>query len=179
MFISRVAWLILDCARRTSTCPHSCAFREQKDDLLSASCFGSSISLFGGRPVWSPTARNFLTRPPIGTPRRAITPDEGLLFPPLHDTPFAQGSRRTVLHCARPIPHFISRVAWSILDCARRTSTFLSCAFREQEDDQATLASPLYSNNFLNPALIWSSPSRKSVSKTSALACTATRLALS
>jgi predicted GNAT superfamily acetyltransferase len=24
-----------------------------------------------------------------------------------------------------------------ILDCARRTSTFLSCAFREQEDDQA------------------------------------------
>jgi hypothetical protein len=29
-----------------------------------------------------------------------------------------------------------SRVAWSILDCARRTSTFLSCAFREQEDDR-------------------------------------------
>jgi len=29
-------------------------------------------------------------------------------------------------------------VAWSILNCARRTSTFLSCAFREQEDDQAT-----------------------------------------
>jgi hypothetical protein len=27
------------------------------------------------------------------------------------------------------------RVAWPILDCARRTSTFLSCAFREQEDD--------------------------------------------
>ena len=30
-------------------------------------------------------------------------------------------------------------VAWPILDCARRTSTFLSCAFREQEDDQVTL----------------------------------------
>jgi hypothetical protein len=29
-----------------------------------------------------------------------------------------------------------SRVAWLILECARRTSTFLSCAFREQEDDQ-------------------------------------------
>ena len=29
------------------------------------------------------------------------------------------------------------RAAWLILDCARRTSTFLSCAFREQEDDQA------------------------------------------
>ena len=34
-------------------------------------------------------------------------------------------------------------VAWSILKCARRTSTFLSCAFREQEDDQATLSSLL------------------------------------
>jgi len=32
-----------------------------------------------------------------------------------------------------------SKVACSILDCACRTSTFLSCAFREQEDDQATL----------------------------------------
>jgi len=40
-------------------------------------------------------------------------------------------------------PIAFSRVAWSILDCARRTSTFLSCAFREQEDDQATLPSPL------------------------------------
>jgi hypothetical protein len=29
-------------------------------------------------------------------------------------------------------------VAWSILDCARRTSTIRACAFREQEDDQAT-----------------------------------------
>jgi hypothetical protein len=36
-------------------------------------------------------------------------------------------------------PISFSRVAWSILDCARRTSTFLSCAFREQEDDQAAL----------------------------------------
>ena len=36
-----------------------------------------------------------------------------------------------------PLNHL--RVAWSILDCARRTDTFLSCAFREQEDDQATL----------------------------------------
>ena len=46
-----------------------------------------------------------------------------------------------IFHCARyPNLHRIFRgvVAWSILDCARRTSTFLSCAFREQEDDQAT-----------------------------------------
>ena len=34
---------------------------------------------------------------------------------------------------------FLQRVSWLILDCARRTSTFISCAFREQEDDQATL----------------------------------------
>jgi len=36
-------------------------------------------------------------------------------------------------------PMSFSRVAWSILDCARLTSTFLSCAFHEQEDGQATL----------------------------------------
>jgi len=36
-------------------------------------------------------------------------------------------------------PISLQRVAWLILDCARRMSTFLSCAFREQEDDQATL----------------------------------------
>src|ERR1043165_2914114 len=29
--------------------------------------------------------------------------------------------------------------AWLIFNCARRTSTFLACAFREQEDDQAAL----------------------------------------
>jgi len=33
---------------------------------------------------------------------------------------------------------FLHRVAWLILECARRMSTFISCAFREQEDDQAT-----------------------------------------
>ena len=32
---------------------------------------------------------------------------------------------------------FLHRVAWLILECARRMSTFISCAFREQEDDQA------------------------------------------
>jgi hypothetical protein len=52
-----------------------------------------------------------------------------------------QGWGLTDLLLARSINSAItfSRVAWSILDCARRTSTFLSCAFREQEDDQATL----------------------------------------
>jgi len=34
----------------------------------------------------------------------------------------------------------LHRAAWSILECARRMSTFLSCAFREQEDDQAALS---------------------------------------
>lgn len=38
-------------------------------------------------------------------------------------------------------PISFSRVASLILDCARRTTTFLSCAFREQEHDQASLPS--------------------------------------
>jgi len=37
----------------------------------------------------------------------------------------------------------LQRAAWPILDCARRTSTFSSCAFREQEDDQAARLSLL------------------------------------
>ena len=45
-----------------------------------------------------------------------------------------------------------SRVAWLILDCARRTSTFLSCAFREQEDDQA--ARPLFFSILLEEAAL-------------------------
>ena len=64
-----------------------------------------------GRPGRSPTARSFLTRPSAGTPKRASNPGEGL--PIFHACP--KGSRRTVLHGAR------------------RTSTFLSCAFCEQE----------------------------------------------
>ena len=32
------------------------------------------------------------------------------------------------------------RAAWLILDCARRTRSFLGRAFREQEDDQAALS---------------------------------------
>ena len=38
---------------------------------------------------------------------------------------------------ARKIPYAFSMAAWLILECARRTSTFSACAFREQEDDQA------------------------------------------
>ena len=41
--------------------------------------------------------------------------------------------------------------AWSILYCARRTSTFLSCAFREQEDDQAVLPHPYFHPSPLVP----------------------------
>ena len=36
------------------------------------------VSPLGGWPDWSPTARNFLTRPPTGTPRRVVSPGEGL-----------------------------------------------------------------------------------------------------
>jgi hypothetical protein len=45
-----------------------------------------------------------------------------------------------------------SRVAWLILDCARRTSTFLSCPFREQEDDQA--ARPLLCSASTGPTWV-------------------------
>jgi hypothetical protein len=38
------------------------------------------LSIFIGWPVWAPTACNFLTRPPTGMPRRAISPGEGLCF---------------------------------------------------------------------------------------------------
>ena len=34
-------------------------------------------------------------------------------------------------------PTCFSRAAWLIFDYTRRTSIFLSCAFRQQEDDQA------------------------------------------
>jgi hypothetical protein len=40
-------------------------------------------------PDKSPTARSFLTRPPIGTPRRAISPGEGFLVPTLHHHTFS------------------------------------------------------------------------------------------
>ncbi len=127
------------------------------------------------------TARNFVTRPPTDMPRRAISPGEGLLSASLHHHAFSPKGAARLSFTARigrapsyparsaskkdgpaaPYPlcpsslAYLSlhRVAWSILDCARRTSTFLSCAFREQEDDQATQP-PLYSKNLLTPALI-------------------------
>jgi hypothetical protein len=48
-----------------------------------------------------------------------------------------------LLRASGKSPYAPSRAAWSILKCARRTSTFLSCAFREQEDNQAALSPPL------------------------------------
>ncbi len=41
------------------------------------------------------------------------------------------------------LARFVHRAAWSILECARRTSTFPAYAFREQEDDQATPSPPI------------------------------------
>src|ERR1043165_7591288 len=50
---------------------------------------------------------------------------------------FASNCRSRRLICSTPpLPEGDCRDA---LHCARRTSTFLSCAFREQEDDQAAL----------------------------------------
>ncbi len=62
---------------------------------------------------------NFLTRPPTGTPRRTIylyiARARAFCFLLCTITPLAHGSRRTILHCAH------------------RTSTVLSCAFCEQK----------------------------------------------
>jgi len=68
-------------------------------------------------------------------------PNKGPWFSFLHHHSFTYNGVTRPSFTARglSIPYFISRMAWAILDCARRTSTFLSCAFREQEDGQATL----------------------------------------
>src|SRR5262245_41626438 len=50
------------------------------------------------------------------------------------------GERPRLSFTMRASPYSLisfSRAAWLILECARLTSTFLSCAFREQEDGQA------------------------------------------
>ncbi len=70
------------------------------------------------------TARHFFTRPPTGTPRRAISPREGLLIL----IPLLRGAAKATLYCAH------------------RTSTVSSCAFCEQEGH---LAAPLFI--FLRP----------------------------
>jgi len=88
----------------------------------------------------------------------------------------AQVSCRTVLHCAHlSHPIFLSRIAWSILDClfallrngtrvrpdcGHRTSTFSSCAFWEQEAD--TSAVPFHVAPSLSATLV--------ISKTTILA---------
>ena len=81
--------MVLHCARRTTTAS-SWGFREHRELLeppFAPHAPGAqdhtdfpdlSFSLLGGDLVESPTARNFLTRPPTGTPRRAIRPSEGL-----------------------------------------------------------------------------------------------------
>jgi len=58
-----------------------------------------------------------------------------------HVWPLLSGDRDDPNCVLSQFPVLLPRVAWSILDCARRTSTFLSCAFREQENGQATLSS--------------------------------------
>ena len=72
------------------------------------------------------------------TPARFLFRDGGrLIFPCAH--------RTTTIHPSDPsrltsLP--FHRAGWSILDCARRTSTFRACAFREQEDGQAVPVFP-------------------------------------
>jgi len=126
--LQRVAWSIIKCARRMSIF-RACAFREQEDDQAALLNFEARLPFSpGGWPVWSPTARNFLTRPPTGRhispalpsdcfaidfPGRAISPGEGL--PNFPTCPRGSGPGRPLLHCAH------------------RTSTVSPCAFCEQE----------------------------------------------
>jgi hypothetical protein len=53
-----------------------------------------------------------------------------------------EGHLAALPHLSKFVRFSLHRAAWLILDCARRTSTFLSCAFREQEDDQAARLPP-------------------------------------
>ena len=84
-----------------------------------------------------PTARNIPPTQPSAR-QNALYPERG---PSNCSLALVRGVAEADLYCACSFnsPFICSRVAWSILDCARRTSTFLSCAFREQEDGQATL----------------------------------------
>ncbi len=77
-------------------------------------------------------------------PRSSTFSLEGVIGSSNYPT-FPKWNSQPVFHCAhrantdlsKLISLSFQRVAWSILECVRRTSTFLSCAIREQEDDQA------------------------------------------
>ena len=97
-----------------------------------------------GRPAWAPTARNYLTRPPIGTPRRAISPSEGLLRPRIAR---AQEANRPHYLPSRisfpPTPPFLSRVAWSgPSPRASREHILIVRTLRAKGTIQATLPRP-------------------------------------
>jgi len=93
-----------------------------------------------------------LPRPRVARAQKIIRPSSPPLFREHRSNvgvlpiPFIVGALRA-RRMVWPLPSGLSKpprsplqkVAWLILDFARRTSTFLSCAFREQEDDQATL----------------------------------------
>ncbi len=77
------------------------------------------LSFTGGWPVWPPTARGFHTRPPTGTPRRAINPAS--TFP---SCAFREHRRPTDTHIpslsSNP-PSPLRGVAEAALYCAHRT----------------------------------------------------------
>jgi hypothetical protein len=81
------------------------------------------------------TARNFLTRPTPSAPRRALLPGEHRFTgKPLFSTFLTRGGPiGLLLRASRKFPYPPLRATWSILDCARRTSTVSPCAFCEHE----------------------------------------------
>jgi hypothetical protein len=106
-FISRVAWSILDCARPPRA--------------------GSSgLSRLSSLSSWS-DLKFIQKRQTDQKDQPTRQTNSGALREHRRSSGSVQSSASST-----PIPYFISRVAWSILDCARRTST--------QYDDPSKLA---------------------------------------
>jgi hypothetical protein len=79
---------------KTDSLPRDAPFRRQgRSKQRTIALQACSLSSTEDGPDEFPTARNFSTRPPAGTPRRAISPGEGSPRPRVAR---AQGTHRTI-----------------------------------------------------------------------------------
>jgi len=85
--------------------------------------------IFKGWPDWSPTARGVLTRPPTGTPRRAMSPGEGL---PVRHTSLQGSGRGCPLLRASNEHSFTVRVLRARRAPGQSLLSFSGRALREQ-----------------------------------------------
>ena len=122
------------------------------------------LSFTGGWPVWPPTARGFHTRPPTGTPRRAINPASTFPscafrehrrptdthIPSLSSNPPSplRGVAEAALYCAHRTIYMLppSSLVFPLLEghscwskCGRRTRPFSGRAFREHRTNVGAL----------------------------------------